>query len=494
MWSALSRVAAVVVVAAVGVGGCSGGKSSESSGAAGTSGGSDLTGKSGAAAPGGSSLHGQLPSGFSNSTAWSTQVTWAASGIGKPTLETQDQSVSNRVVAEQQARFGVARTVGDSVVVPSFASGGAAGPVVTTLKFLDAKTGKPIAEKALSSGTFLGLNADVVAGKPVAVVRYLPAQDDTTPVVVVFDASGTQVWSSQGQQLASGSGLQGAAGLHHDENGNLIVGGYMLRGNLGKDTSFNSDSSYDVLDTGGKSVLHVPFNADQWDPNFVQLVEGYAVVSYNDSHSLPDPSQAKNHFTVYDLAAGGKKVGEVAEKNAAGRSDAGALAAFHGKVLLTWMGPDDSGTPPHQLTVLDTATGQTTPPVTLPFSVTGYSTLIDPETSNILVYDSSDTPNSGSVMISLSQGTVLWTQHDNHQALIPLSMHNGVVYGIEGAQLGGTDGRQLAVKETDGSPVGTDYELSPLDFTADGAPLFAEVDADVDGGGGKVTVGVGRGA
>lgn len=63
-------------------------------------------------------------------------VSWSKSGIGKATLFTENQAVSNLLVADQQAGLGVARTVGGSVVVPSFASGGASGPVVARLKFL----------------------------------------------------------------------------------------------------------------------------------------------------------------------------------------------------------------------------------------------------------------------------------------------------------------------------------------------------------------------
>lgn len=486
--SAVSRIAAVLAVAALGVAGCSGGGSAGSSGSIG---GSKPAGKpGGTSVPAGVSLQGRVPSGFSGATTWSTQVTWAKSGIGKPTLGSEYEQVSDWVVARQQADLGVARTVGGSVVTSSFSSGGAAGPVVTTLKFLDAKTGKPLAEKALPPGTFLGLSADTVAGKPVAVVRYLTAQDAETPVVVVFDESGTQVWSSQGQQLATGLGLQGAAGLQHGENGaGLIVGGYMLRTNLGKDTSFNSDSSYDVLDTSGKSLLHVPFYADRVDQNAVVILQGYAVVWYDDSLSLSDPSQAKEHFAVYDLAAGGKKVGDLVENGSGGI----ALVAFHGKVLLSWAGKSVSGGNADQMTVLDTATGQTTPPVPGPGDVGG-GTVIDPATSNVLFYDNSDSPSSGSVMVSLTKGTVLWTQKDNHGSLIPLSLHNGVVYGIEAGELGSAQGSQLAVKETDGSPADSDYELSPLDFTADGAPLFAEAGSDVasDTDTGTVTVGVGH--
>src|SRR4051812_20022707 len=115
---ALGRVTAVVAVTALGIGGCSSGKSS---GSLGSVGGSKSTGKPGdASAPAGASLHGQVPSGFSNATTWSTQVTWAQSGIGKATLDSRHQAVSNWAVAKQQGGFGVARTVGDSVVVPSF--------------------------------------------------------------------------------------------------------------------------------------------------------------------------------------------------------------------------------------------------------------------------------------------------------------------------------------------------------------------------------------
>ncbi|ACU73910.1 hypothetical protein Caci_5050 [Catenulispora acidiphila DSM 44928] len=505
MQIALSRVAAVAAVTALGVGGCSGsGSTGSGSGSSGLNGGSKATGKTGdAGAPAGASLSGKVPSGFANATTWSTQVAWGDRGVGKAALDLHGHGVSNWVVAEQQGSFGVVRTVGTSVVVPSFASGGAAGPVAATLKFLDAKTGKPIAEKKLPSGTFLGLDADVVAGKPVAVVRYLPAQDDASPVVVVFDASGAQVWSTEGKQVAGTSPWSG--GLQDGENGEgLLVGGYALRLNIGKDTSDHTDATYDVVDTTGKSVLHVPLYADKWDMNSVNIVQGYAVVSYDDSLSLPDTSTAKEHFTVYDLSAAGKKVAEVAEKDSGGVSNAVALAASGGKILLTWLGSGTGAMPPTLMTVLDTATGQATPPAPLPGAVTDFGTLIDPATKNVLFFDRADPPTDSSAMVSLSQGTVLWTQHDQHSSLIPLSMHNGVVYGIEAAELGSSDGNQLAVKEADGSPVDTDYELSPLDFTADGAPLFAEASdgsesdsgsSDSSGSGTyTVTVGVGHGA
>ena len=308
-----NRVAVAAAVTAVVTGlalaGCSNGTTSGPSGSSGH-GGSKTTGKSGGdSAPTGASLSGEVPSGFSNSTAWSTQVSWAKKGVGNPTLDFDDQ-VTNFLIAKQQGRIGVASVVGTSVVVPSFASGGAAGPVKTTLKFLDAKTGKPIAEKALPTGTFLGLDSDVAAGKPVAVVRYKAAQDDAAPVVVVFDASGAQLWSTEGQTVAGDSPW--SAGLQHDEDGvGLVVGGYMVRLNIGKDTSDHKDASYDVVDLTGKSVLHVPVYADQWDLNSVSLVQGYAVVDYDDSLAQSDTSQGQQHFTVYDLAAGGKKVGQV---------------------------------------------------------------------------------------------------------------------------------------------------------------------------------------
>ena len=493
--AAVSAVSAVLAVTALGVSGCSGGGAAKSSGSSGSSGliGGSSAGKAGDAdAPGGSSLSGQVPPGFSNATAWSTSVDWADSGIGKPTLGSEDQGVSNLVVAQQQGTLGVARTVGTSVVVPSFSPGGAAGPVVATLKFLDAKTGKPIAEKKLPAGTFLGLASDVAAGKPVAVVRYQSGQNDQSPVVVVFDASGAQVWSSQDQQAV---GDQPPSTGDQDGDGAAFMGGYTLRLNDGKDTSDHTDSSYDVLDIGGKSVLHVPMYADKWDTNSVDIVQGYAVVLYDDSLSQSDTSLSKEHFTVYDLAAGGKKVGEVAEKDSGGMADAAGAVAAGGKVMMTWLDHTGGGsTAPNMMTVLDTATGQTTAPAPIPVGVGGYRTLIDPATSNVLFYDDSDVPNSGSIMVSLAKGTVLWTQNDGHKALIPLSLHNGVVYGIEPAQLGFTDARQLAVKEADGTPAGTDYDLSPLDFTADGAPLFAEADTDVETGGSTVMVGVGRGA
>lgn len=72
-------------------------------------------------------------------------------------------------------------------------------------------------------------------------------------------------------------------------------------------------------------------------------------------------------------------------------------------------------------------------------------------------------------------------------SLIPLCLHNNTLYGVESN--GGSGGNhQLAVKETDGTPAGSDYELAPLAFTADGPPVFIEV----EDGGGAITVGVGH--
>jgi hypothetical protein len=480
----LGWATAVLAVAALGVGGCSGHGSSGPSGSTGGGKSAATSGSSGA--PTGASFHGKVPPGFSTATSWTKELTWTKIGIGTASQSSQYERISDETVAEQQGEYGLARVVGGSVVVPSFASGGAAGPVVATLHFLDAKTGKAIAEKALPSGTFLGLGVDAVAGKPVAVVRYVPAQNEQAPVTTVFDASGTQVWSSDGQPTADSKPW--ATGLQRDDNkAPLFVAGYLLRLNNGSDTSDHTDSSYDVLDTSGKSVLHVPVYADKWDLNGVNVVGGYAVVEYDDSLAQSDTANAREHFAVYDLGAGGKKVGEVAQKDSGGMSQAGALAAVNGKVLLTWLGSGSGAVPPTEMTVLDTATGQTTPPVQLPVNVSEFRAVVDPATSNVVLYDGSESPSASTVVVSMSQGTVLWAQQDRHTSLIPLSLHKGTIYGVEGSTLS-TPGTLLAVKETDGSPAGSDYELSPLDFTADGAPLFAEYDADTS----KVTLGAGH--
>jgi hypothetical protein len=87
----------------------------------------------------------------------------------------------------------------------------------------------------------------------------------------------------------------------------------------------------------------------------------------------------------------------------------------------------------------------------------------------------------------MSQGTVLWNQADHNSSLLPLTLHNGTLYGVENTSGNGVD--QLAVKAADGSAVASNYELSPLAFTADGSPVFIEVPASGTG----ITIGVGLG-
>jgi hypothetical protein len=472
----LSRAAILVAAAALVASGCSGGGK--------TSGGSRV-------APGasGKSFHEQVPPGFASAAQWTVDMSWAVDGFGRQS--DNGRSVSVAAVAADQASYGVVRVVGGTVVVPSFAPGGTEGPVSPTLQFLDAKTGKTIATKVLPVGSLLGVSSDVIAGKPVAVVRYVASQDPATAmpataVTDVFDAAGRQVWSSQGQQVAKGPWTAGL--LLDDEQAPRFVGGYTVKLNPGADTSEHSDASYDVLDWTGKRVLHIPSRADERDLNHVSLVEGYAVVTHDDSLvRRSDSWNDHEHFTVYDLANGAKKVADLAEPDS-GVPGAEAVAALDGKVLVAWLGQSGGGTPPTDVAVIDTATGDASTPATLsdgPVSQLG--ALVDPATSDAVVYDDSADPRGAGAVVSLSQGAVLWRQHDHNGSLIPLSFHKGTLYGVEAASTG-APGHQLAVKEADGIPDGSAYVLAPLAFTADGSPVFIEAPKGAAG----ITVGVGR--
>lgn len=470
---ALNRAAILVAAAALAAGGCSGGGKG--------SGGSGGSGKTAGAA--GKPFHGQVAPGFAATTRWTVDVPWACDGFGRQSAN--GRSVTDAAVAADQASYGVAAVVGGTVVVPSFAPGGTEGPAWPTLQFLDAKTGRTIAAQTLPVGSILGVSSDTIAGKPVAVVRYVASQDpDTarpaTAVTTVFDASGRQVWSSRGQLVER---EPWTTGLQLDEEkAPRFVGGYAVKLNSGTDMVGHSGASYDVLDTTGKSVLHIPGLAGELDLNYVSLVEGYAVVAHDDSLTQSATYADHEHFTVYDLANGAKKVADIAEPDAGGQVRGAALAALNGKVLVAWLGPSGGGTPPTDIAVIDTATGTASAPATLSDGpASGLGALVDPAKSDVVVYDGTAHPVGESAVVSLSQGTVLWRQQDDKGSLIPLSLHNGTLYGVEA-------GNQVAVKEADGFPAGSGYVLAPLAFTADGSPVFAEAPKGAAG----IVIGVGR--
>lgn len=477
-----SRAVILVAAAALVASGCSGGSKT-----------SGKPGKAGKAAGGsGKSFHQQVAPGFAAAAQWAVDMPWAADGFGRQSEN--GRSVSDAAVAADQASYGVARVVGGTVVVPSFAPGGTEGPVWPTLQFLDAKTGKTIAAKKLPVGSLLGVSSDTVAGRPVAVVRYVASQDywtanPATAVTDVFDASGAQVWSSTGQQVESGPWTAGL--LLDDERAPRFVGGYVVKVNPGADTVGHSGASYDVLDTTGKSVLHIPGLADQRDLNHVSLVDGFAVVAHDDSLARGDTYTSHEHFTVYDLADGAKKVADVAEPDS-GRGGGAALAALNGKVLVAWLGQSGGGTPPTDIAVIDTAAGTASAPATLSDDpASGLGALVDPAKSDVVVYDDSAHPSRESAVVSMSHGTVLWKQQDHNGSLIPLSLHNGTLYGVEAASTGAPGSqlavKELAVKEADGFPAGSGYVLAPLAFTADGSPVFIEAPKGAAG----ITIGVG---
>jgi hypothetical protein len=108
------------------------------------------------------------------------------------------------------------------------------------------------------------------------------------------------VWTSAGQKL--GDHQWGAGLVPGDNKAPVFVGGYSVRLNVDPASVDHSKDTYDVLDTTGKSVLQVPVPADQWNLNYVSLVDGYAAVSYDDSLAQTDHSTSRQHFTIYDLA------------------------------------------------------------------------------------------------------------------------------------------------------------------------------------------------
>jgi hypothetical protein len=443
-----------------------------------------------------------MPSGFSDSKAWSAKVTWSRSALvraGVPATWSQDTPIGAQYSASPG--FGLVAVTGDVVVMTTFAASpkdARAPRTPVTLQFRNARTGDPLASKSLETDVFGGLRADTLDGKPVVEVRYAtgPVTETTGFVSTVFDTSAHQLWTSAGQRVTS-TAVEGGLQLLGTTNG-LLSHGYLIRGNPGQGT-WNAGASYDVLDTTGKVIMNIPYHAffDPANPtkvnsvNGLQLVDGYAVVDHSDTSLAGSslPAQLGFRFTVYDLAQGGKKVADAPVSIPVVPSNVHdwprAVAACGSKIVLTWEtgsthSPTDSAI---QIAVLDLRTGRTTPPVALVTRLPNYGPIMDalsdPACTTMLIYGGGIPTTVPTFAINLADATVLWrTDRQDHY----LSLHNGVTYALrwsDPSPVGSPHpvpqvGRLVSIAP-DGGTLGSGLAVAPLAFTADGSPVFAEM-------------------
>jgi hypothetical protein len=391
--------------------------------------------------------------------------------------------------------------VAGNVVVVARVRSGTATPDVVTLRFINAKTGALVASPSLPVWDFTGVRADTVGSAPVVEARYdLTADQANTGSFVdtVFDASGRQVWTNGGRAVSNFA----TAGLLVNDADGLVTGGHMLRLNPGTD-ALHHGGSYTVQDLSGRALLTVPYWAwvDPADPNLgilngVQLVGGYAVVI----HGGPGKTAAAAphaRFTVYDLSRGARVVAAPAVTFPSGPNlahpvgpnpdpQAHVVAACGGKLVLTLTDASWSGPSSVRLTVLDVATGRTTPPVDVPSvrnsRVAGVLSGLPDAACTTMVLNgpivlTGPVPVPTSIAIDLSNGTLLWQKPTVDPSYHYLSIRDGVIYALRDPTQA-MPGRLIAIAAATGATLGTGFTAVPLAYTADGTPIFAKVPND----------------
>ena len=440
---------------------------------------------------------GGLPSGLPSSTLWSTRVTWSrvdAVHTGLPARIQWPADVGPGIPDPTHTMMAV---TGDVVVAAT------TRPGAVTLRFINAKTGALIAARSLAVSSFTGIRADTIGGEPVVETQYAVTEHDgdgpsQSFTDTVFDTSGRQVWTNGGREPSD----YAAPGLLVNNADGLVTGGHTLWFNPGTD-ALHHGGSYTVQDLSGNALLTVPYWAsiDPANPmegtiNGVQLAGGYAVVI----HGGPGKTAAAAphaRFTVYDLSRGAKVVAAPTVTFPEGPNlahpegpnpdpTANVVAACGGKLVLaltdaSWTGPSSA-----RLTVLDVATGQTTPPVDVPSVVKAgtagaLSGLADASCSTMIltgpVVLTGRVPASNSIAIDLSRGTLLWQKFALNATYHYLSIHDGVIYALRDPTLT-TQGRLIAISAASGATLGTGYTAVPLAYTADGTPILARVPHD----------------
>ncbi len=443
-------------------------------GSAACSGGSAPPAKASAAPP----FTAAMAPGFSAQPVWSDTLTWSVSVNASGTISDPDL-----LLMALQAQDGYVRVVGPSVVAATFARGQISSGATAGLQFRSLRTGALLATVHLPPGTFAGMASDSAAGRPVAVVRYTstaPADEQANggapvKVTAVYGADGSLTWTSLGRAVASGQG--DSSGLETDGNGYPIYsGGYTLRYNGSQDSN-PAQQSYDVLGPTGAVALHVPRQADaNGDQATVSLADGYALVSYDNRDAVADASAVQVMLTAYDLGRGAARVGSWSEPGSSADGERGALlAATGGRLLVDWLGPGGGLSAPTALAVLDTATGAAAAVRGVPAAAASpgaLSAVSDPATGSVLLYDAGQMTGP-SFVIRLASAAVAWAQDASQASLLPISAHDGTIYGLLPARAGGR-ASLTTVRETDGAIIAHGYQIAPLGFTGAGAAVFAQ--------------------
>jgi hypothetical protein len=147
----------------------------------------------------------------------------------------------------------------------------------------------------------------------------------------------------------------------------------------------------------------------------------------------------------------------------------------------SWTGPSSV-----RVTVLDIATGRTTPPVDVPSvrnsRVAGtLSGLADAACTTMVLNGpivlTGPVPVPTTIVIDLSTGTLLWQRPTPDATYHYLSIHDGVIYALQDPTPA-MPGRLIAIDAASGATRGTGFTAVPLGYTADGTPVFAKVPND----------------
>ncbi len=419
-----------------------------------------------------------LAPGFSAQPAWSDTVPWTMA------MKANGETIApNEGLMAMQAEGGLVRVVGSSVVAVTFVHGQSASGDTATLQFRSLTTGALLATVHMPPGDYVGMSADRVAGQPVVVVHYTsaaPADEQASggqPIKItsVYGADGSQVWTSLGRAVAAGP--FDSSGLKSDGSGYPIFsGGYTLRYN-GSQVMDTANESYDVLNTAGSVVLHVPRRADaNEDDATVSLADGFALVGSDNRNAVMDGSAIRVSMTAYDLNHSATRIGSWTEPgSSADGEQATLLAATGGRLLVDWLGPSQTLSAPTNLAVLNAATGTASTVSGVPAALAVPNSLgaaVDPATDDVLVYDAGQM-GGPSVLIHLESSTVAWAQDHNQASLLPISLHNGAIYGL---QLGTANSPTtlVTVRESDGTITASGYQIAPVAFASGGAAVFAQ--------------------
>jgi hypothetical protein len=78
-----------------------------------------------------------------------------------------------------------------------------------------------------------------------------------------------------------------------------------------------------------------------------------------------------------------------------------------------------------------------------------------------------------SFLIHLASAAVAWAQDASQASLLPISVHDGTIYGLLPARAGG-QASLVTVRESDGAITARGYQIAPLGFASDGAAVFAQ--------------------